>query len=350
MDRPVESADDRGTVLTGTSVEGPTRVMVTGAAGFIGSHLVDALLERGAHVLAVDRRPPGDVTAAVNLAQSIDHPCLRVVTADLLTADLDELVSGVDTVFHLAAVPGVRTSWGPQFTDYINSNIVATQRLLAASGTAGIRRIVMASSSSVYGETPGPSREHDPTGPISPYGVTKLAAEQLCLAYAARPDVPFSVVALRYFTVYGPRQRPGMAISQVLLSALNESPVPLYGDGHQRREFTYVSDIVAATLAAATADVRAAVINVGGGASVTMLEILGLARDVTGNPVPIIHCAEQAGDIPATEADLTLARRILGYHPSVDLRDGMALHAAWLASLPDEQRRSRLLGPLEATR
>lgn len=349
MDRPIELADG-GRILTESSAEVPLRVMVTGAAGFIGSHLVDALLGRGAHVLAVDRRPLNDATTADNLAQSIGHPRLSLLPVDLLTADLDELVSGVDAVFHLAAVPGVRTSWGPQFADYVNSNIVATQRLLSACATAGVRRIVAASSSSVYGETPGPSREHDPTRPISPYGVTKLAAEQLCLAYAARPDVFFSVVALRYFTVYGPRQRPGMAISQVLLSALSESPVPLYGDGHQRREFTYVSDVVTATLAAADADVRAAVINVGGGASVTMLETLDLAREVTGNPVPIIHCAEQAGDVPATEADLTLARRILGYHPSVDLRDGMARHAAWLESLSDEQRRSRLLSPLEATR
>jgi nucleoside-diphosphate-sugar epimerase len=243
------------------------RVVVTGAAGFIASHLVDALLRRGHEVIAADRRSVhNDMLAAVNLTLSVDHPRLRLHTIELVTEDLSHLLTGADTVFHLASVPGVRNSWGSRFDDYVTSNIVATHRLLSACEHTGVRRLVYASSSSVYGMSNGPSRETDPTGPISPYGVTKLAAEQLCLAHAGRPDTRLTVAALRYFTVYGPRQRPGMAISQVLLAALTGISVPLYGDGLQRREFTYVDDVVAATLAAATAEV----INVGGGSSVTM--------------------------------------------------------------------------------
>lgn len=327
------------------------RVVVTGAAGFIASHLVDALLEHGNEVIAVDRRSVhDDMIAATNLAQAVNHPRFRLHTADLVAAELDELVAGADTVFHLAAVPGVRSSWGTRFGDYVTSNVIATHRLLAACENAGVRRLVYASSSSVYGTCSGPSRENDPTGPISPYGVTKLAAEHLCLAHAGRPDTALSVATLRYFTVYGPRQRPGMAISQVLLGALTGIAVPLYGDGRQQREFTYVDDVVAATLAAADTDVVAAVVNVGGGSSVTMLDVLDLAREITGQPVPIVPADAQAGDVATTQADLTLARRILSYRPTVDLREGMARHATWLSRLPDPLRMSLLPDQLEVTR
>jgi nucleoside-diphosphate-sugar epimerase len=272
----------------------------------------------------------------------MDHPRLQLHTVELALVDLEELVAGADVVFHLAAVPGVRSSWGTRFADYVNSNIIATHRLLTACENAGVRRLVLASSSSVYGNCNGPSREHDPTGPISPYGVTKLAAEHLCLAHTRRSDTTLSVAALRYFTVYGPRQRPGMAINQVLLGALTGVGVPLYGDGQQRREFTYVDDVVAATLAAAEAAVKAAVINVGGGSSVTMLDVLDLARENTGQPVPIVPADPQSGDVAATEADLTLAHRVLGYQPTVDLREGMSRQATWLSGLPDPLRMSLL--------
>lgn len=326
------------------------RVVVTGAAGFIGSHLVDALLARGHEVIALDRRDLHDEVAAENLAGAVDYErfCLR--TVELATADLEPLMSRVDTLFHLAAVPGVRGSWGPRFSDYVTSNVMATQRLLAACEHSGVRRLVFASSSSVYGTASRPSREGDPTGPISPYGVTKLAAEQLCLAHAGRPESHLTVAALRYFTVYGPRQRPGMAINQALLGALTGVSVPLYGDGTQRREFTYVDDIVTATLAAATADVTAAVVNIGGGSSVRMLDVLDLAHEITGRPVPITETAPQPGDVSATQADLSLARRLLGYRPSVDLREGMARQAEWLAALPDSTRMSLLPNQLEVSR
>lgn len=314
-------------------------VVVTGAAGFIGSHLVDALLRHGHTVIAADRRcVHEDPLAMTNLAHAIDHPQLRLRRVELATADLDELVTGADAVFHLAAVPGVRHSWGTRFADYVTSNIVATQRLLNACENAGVRRLVLASSSSVYGNGGSPSREHDPTAPISPYGVTKLAAERLGLAHVGRSDTTLSVVALRYFTVYGPRQRPGMAIGQVLLGALTGIGVPLYGDCGQRREFTYVDDVVTATLAAADVDVAGAVINVGGGASVEMRRILELTHEVTGQPVPVAYAEAQDGDVAATKADLTLARRLLGYRPTVDLREGMTRHAAWISTLDDPGR------------
>ena len=321
-----------------------TRVVVTGAAGFIGSHLVDALLVAGHEVVALDRRCVHDnVVAATNLAEALGHDRLRLHRLDLAIDDLDGLVAGADTVFHLAGLPGVRCSWGTRFDDFVTANVIATNRLIGACERVGVRRLVFASSSSVYGTANGPSREGDPTSPISPYGVTKLAGEHLCLAHAGRADTALSVVALRYFTVYGPRQRPEMAIGRVLLAALTGVDMPVFGDGRQRRDFTYVDDVVTATLAAAAAEVTASAINVGGGASVTMLDVVDLATAITGRAVPVVTAPAQAGDVAATEADLSLARRVLDYRPRVNLREGMTRHARWLTGLPDSLRMTRQL-------
>ncbi|MGW0324470.1 NAD-dependent epimerase/dehydratase family protein [Nocardia sp. NPDC003183] len=308
-------------------------VVVTGAAGFIGSHLTDALLAHGIEVIAIDRRSVHtDPLAARNLADALTNPNLAFNQVDLATDELDELISGARIVFHLAAVPGVRDSWDERFPDYAASNVVATQRLLAACERAQIPRLVLASSSSVYGQTSGPSRESDLTYPMSPYGATKLAAEHLCMAHAARPDTSTSVVALRYFTVYGPRQRSDMAISRVLAAVLSGVPVPLYGDGQQSREFTYVDDIVAATLAAAAipVDIDAEIVNVGGGSSVSMLELISLIGQITGRKVPLAMEAPRAGDVEATRADLTLAHALLEYSPCVELREGIARQLDWM--------------------
>lgn len=320
------------------------RTMVTGAAGFIGSHVMDALLARGQTVIAVDRRSPDkDPVAAMNLADAAAHPALTVVTAGLAADDLAALMAGCETVVHLAAVPGVRSSWGERFPDYVAANLLGTQRVMEACWTAGVRRLVVASSSSVYGSSSVLSREGDRTDPISPYGVTKLAAEQLCLAYARRADCPTSVVLLRYFTVYGPRQRADMALGRVLASALTGVPFPLYRDGQQRREFTYISDAVAATIAATIVPVSGGVvINVGSGTTASMREVIDLAGQVTGRPVPIAATRSQPGDALTTAADLRQARHLLDYRPEVALRDGIQQQFDWLMDLAPHQRTALL--------
>ncbi len=320
------------------------RVLVTGAAGFIGSHLVEALLRSGHHVVGVDRRAPTqDAAARENLARTPRDGRFTFERLDLVTDDLSDVVRHCGVVFHLAGIPGVRASWGERFTEYVNANILGTARLLDAVERAGVRRLVFASSSSVYGCTDRPSRETDATAPISPYGVTKLAAEQLCLAHSRRTDTELTVCALRYFTVYGPRQRPDMAIGRILTAALEDSPVTIYGDGGQRREFTYVSDVVTATIAAGRVPVPPPIVNVGGGASVTMTEVLKLAEELTGRTMPVTPAAPQHGDVNATQADLTVAYTALDDRPTVDLPDGMARHVRWLHSLDPQRRRALLL-------
>jgi UDP-glucuronate 4-epimerase len=302
------------------------RAVVTGAAGFIGSHVVETLLQRGTAVLGVDRRSPRDnAMAAENLEGSLGHPGFKLVQGDLVTDELKPWVDGADTVFHLAAVPGVRPSWGDSFAEYLACNVLATQRLLDTCVSLGVRRLVLASSSSVYGEAVGrgPLHEGCVTAPLSPYGVTKLAAERLALAYALAPASPTSVVALRYFTVYGPRQRPDMAIGRMLRGVVTGQPLKLYGDGRQRRDFTFVTDAVAATLAAATAEATAEVVNVGGGDSVSVLDVLRRVADITGTVVPVHDDTHQPGDVQVTEADLTKALELLGYEPSVTLTEGI---------------------------
>ncbi len=310
-------------------------VVVTGATGFIGSHLVDRLLSFGHLVVGVDRRSPStDELAALNLTYALTHERFSLVEAELGHADLDAVVAGADCVFHCAAVPGVRASWGSQFAAYVAANVMGTHRLLAACERVKLRRLVYCSSSSVYGATTRANREADPTRPISPYGITKLAAEQLCLAHAGRPDTELTVVALRYFSVYGPRQRPDMAIGRVLAAALSGAQYTLFGDGTQRRDFTYVDDVVDASIAAARKDIPTTVVNVGGGSSASLIDVIGIARDVVGRAVPLTAVEACAGDVPATAADLSLASTLLDYNPRTDLRSGMARQADWLRRLP----------------
>lgn len=310
------------------------RVVVTGAAGFIGSHLTEALLANGYTVIGVDRRmPAADAIAAENLMRCLGQSGFTFVPADLATCPLEPLLLDAEVVFHLAAVPGVRPSWGVEFPDYVACNIIATQRLIESCVRMWVPRLVVASSSSVYGAAGSqPCAEDIPTRPISPYGVTKLAAEQLCLAYAARPEPVTTVVALRYFTVYGPRQRPDMLISRALHAALGGGALPVYGDGTQRRDFTYVDDAVAATLAAATAPATAEVVNVGGGTNASLAEVLDTISHLTGNPVPTVYAPPQDGDVPATLADPTKARTLLGWQPRFDLTTGLARHLAWMST------------------
>ncbi|MFE3281134.1 NAD-dependent epimerase/dehydratase family protein [Nocardia sp. NPDC059239] len=307
--------------------------MVTGAAGFIGSHLVDALLAKGHEVVALDRRSADHPVTVRNLAAALSNPRLSFHRIDLSADDVTALLPGVRTVFHLAGIGGVRSSWGTSFTDYALANIVGTERILTACETMAVHRLVLASSSSVYGQAEGASDEQAPTRPYSPYAVSKLAAENLCAAHTARRYTGLATTVVRYFTVYGPRQRADMAIARLLAAALTGTPFHLYGDGTQQREFTFVDDAVAATIAAAQTGNHHLVVNVGGGQSISMKSLIDTVGLVTGRPVQLEQCLPVAGDVDCTSADSSLAQHLLGYHPSIDLAEGLRRHAAWMAAL-----------------
>jgi UDP-glucuronate 4-epimerase len=310
------------------------RALITGVAGFIGSHLAAELLRQGWFVTGLDTRSPAsDPVAAENFAELAGDSRFQFVGADVAADDLTILSEGVQVVFHLAALAGVRRSWGDRFSDYLACNVLGTQRLLEACAATDVPRLVFASSSSVYGAGTGkPSQETDPPLPLSPYGVSKLAAERLCLAYASQRGAATSVIALRYFTVYGPRQRPDMAFSRIMRAALSGRAMSLYGTGAQRRDFTYISDAVAATIAAATADARAEVVNVASGRSVPLSDARKAIARLAGAEVQAHRRIAQPGDVDATTADLTKAGELLGYEPRIDLNEGLRSQWEWLAA------------------
>jgi UDP-glucuronate 4-epimerase len=308
------------------------RALVTGAAGFVGSHLVDTLLARGDSVLGVDCFTTyyDRIDKEANVAAAYAEDEFELVEADLRTADIAELLDGVDTVFHQAAQAGVRLSWSAGFADYVGHNVLATQRLLeAVQSSRPAARVVYASSSSVYGnQARYPTTETDLPRPFSPYGVTKLAAEHLCGLYAENWGV--HTVSLRYFTVFGPRQRPDMSIHRLCEAAVRESSFPRYGDGKQIREFTYVSDIVAANLAAADREVPPGTyLNVAGGAEIALNDLIDLVGEVAGSPVAIEPEPTQAGDSLRNGGSIGRARDMLGWGPQVSLRDGIAAQVEW---------------------
>ena len=318
------------------------RALVTGAAGFIGSHLTDSLLADGHDVLGIDCFNDNYEIALkrANVGRARLHAAFRLEVADLARADLAALLEDRDVIFHLAAEPGVRPSWGARFDRYVHNNVVATQRLLEATATRPERRFVYASSSSVYGDAQGlPTSEDALPGPLSPYGVTKLAAEQLCRLYHAEHGV--EAVALRFFSVYGPRQRPDMAFHRFCRAALDGAPIRLFGDGRQTRDFTYVADVVRAVRAAAGAP-RAAggVYNIGGGARVSLNRALEVIAAVAGRPLDVRRQGRQTGDVLHTGADIGRARADLGYAPAVDLEAGLQAELAWVADLEPERARA----------
>jgi UDP-glucuronate 4-epimerase len=310
-----------------------SHALVTGCAGFIGSHLTESLLADGHDVLGVDCFNDNyDVALKqVNLQGARAHARFRLEVADLARADLAELVEDCDVIFHLAAEPGVRPSWGRRFDRYVHNNVVATQRLLEATASRPERRFVYASSSSVYGDAAGlPTAEDALPHPLSPYGVTKLAAEQLCCLYHAEHDV--EAVALRLFSVYGPRQRPDMAFRRFCHAALDGAPIRLFGDGRQTRDFTYVADVVAAARAAAVAPHAAGgIYNIGGGARASLNRALEVLAAVLGRPLDVCRQARETGDVLHTGADIERARSDLGYAPSTGLEDGLRAELAWVA-------------------
>jgi UDP-glucuronate 4-epimerase len=301
-----------------------SRVLVTGAAGFIGSHLCDALLARGDTVLGIDSFTEYYSTARkrANLAAALANG-LEFRRLDLTSDPLVRLVEGIDVVYHMAAQPGVRSSWGEDFDTYARRNVVATQRLLEATLRAGVARFVFASSSSVYGNVgASPARESDRPAPVSPYGLTKVACEELLGVY--RRVHGLSAVALRYFTAYGPRQRPEMAFASFIRAVLLGRPLGVLGDGMQSRDFTFVADVVAATIAAAELGTEP-VYNISGGTNLTLLEAIAEIERLAGRRAMISFSPSARGDAYRTDADLTAARRDLGYTPEVSLGDGLAI-------------------------
>jgi UDP-glucuronate 4-epimerase len=306
--------------------------VVTGAAGFIGSHLCDQLLERAWTVTGIDgftdSYDPGEKLARA--AALVRRPGFSLVTGHLTELPLRRHLAGADVVFHLAGRAGVRSSFALQ-EKYSNDNVVSTQRLLDASRAAGsVRRVVYASSSSVYGDAPLPFREDAEPAPVSPYGLTKLQAEQLCLQAG---DDEMEAVALRYFTVYGPGQRPDMGLRIFAEAALRGEPLTVFGDGSQSRDFTYVDDIVEATIRAASAPVAGLAVNVGGGSTVTLLQTLQLIEELVARPLDLRFERFAPGDVRHTGADLGRARSLLGFAPATRLREGLAAEISWLQDL-----------------
>jgi len=311
------------------------KALVTGVAGFIGSHLASSLLDKGAAVVGVDCFTDYYPRALKerNLAENKLREGFRFAETTIQDADLPALLDGVTHVFHLAAQAGVRRSWGTDFRIYTDHNVDATQRLLEACVGRPLHRFVYASSSSVYGDTVSiPMRETALPQPVSPYGVTKLAAEQLCYLYFANYQVP--TTSVRYFTVYGPRQRPDMAFHRFIKAALRGDPLTLYGDGEQTRDFTFVTDAVAATIAAGDTGVTGRAYNVGGGSRVSVNQLFEIIGRIHGAPLNIRREPAQKGDMRDTFADSTLARTDLGFAPSVSLEQGIEAEYRWLAATP----------------
>jgi len=317
--------------------------LVTGVAGFIGSHLAERLLADGHRVIGIDCFTDYYPRAIKeqNLAALRAHAHFTFVEEDLLRADLVSLAGrGVEWVFHLAAQAGVRASWGNSFEIYTQNNILATQRLLEAARNARVSRFVFASSSSIYGDAETlPTREEVTPLPISPYGVTKLACEHLARLYFRHYGVP--TVALRYFTVYGPRQRPDMAFHKFIRAALENREIVVYGDGEQTRDFTFVADAVDGTVRAAQYGEAGAVYNLGGGARVSVNAVLHELEAILGKRVMVRYAEPQAGDVRHTSADCTRAARVLGYVPRMSLREGLRAEVEWVRGQKAEVRGQR---------
>ena len=311
------------------------RALITGAAGFIGSHLTSALLDRGAEVTGLDCFTdyyPRFIKES-NIAVNAGRPGYHFIEASIQGTDLPALLAGKTHVFHLAAQAGVRKSWGTDFRIYTNHNVDATQRLLEACVGRPLHRFVYASSSSVYGDNVSiPMRETALPQPVSPYGVTKLAAEQLCYLYHVNHEVP--ATSVRYFTVYGPRQRPDMAFHKFIKAAIKGDPLTLYGDGEQTRDFTFVTDAVAATVAAGDKGVPGRAYNIGGGSRVSVNQLFEIIGRIHGHPLNIRREPSQKGDMRDTFADSTLARTDIGFSPKVTLEEGLEAEYRWLAATP----------------
>jgi UDP-glucose 4-epimerase len=305
--------------------------IVTGCAGFIGSHLAERLVVEGYQVVGVDCFTDyyPRATKEANLIKLRQAPRFRLVEEDILELDWAPLLSGARYLFHEAAQPGVRGSWGESFGIYVRNNVMATQKLLEAAKGTGLKAFVFASSSSVYGDAETfPTSEEGALRPVSPYGVTKLACEHLCRMYHKSLGLPIAI--MRYFTAYGPRQRPDMAFHRFIKAILQDQEIVVYGNGEQTRDFTFVSDIVEATLLGTNPNARGEVFNVGGGSRISVNEAIGMLERITGKRARVRYDVSQRGDAKHTSAEISKAATILGYKPTVAVQDGLRKEVEWL--------------------
>ena len=296
------------------------KTLVTGCAGFIGSHLVDKLLEQGYKVVGMDCFTDyyhREIKEA-NISNALKNNNFELIDENILNMDK---FHEVDYVFHLAAQAGVRASWGKSFEIYTRNNIEATQKLLEFYKDREIKKFVYASSSSVYGDTELPMKENSLLKPVSPYGVTKLAGENLCYLYWKNYNVP--TVSLRYFTVYGPRQRPDMAIHKFVKAILNDEEIAVFGDGTQTRDFTYVDDAVKANILAAKSDSIGSVFNIGGGSRISVNKLINEIEKIVGKKARVKHVEKQKGDVRDTWADVSKAKEKLRWKPKTNIEEGL---------------------------
>lgn len=307
--------------------------IVTGCAGFIGSSLSKRLLSEGYRVTGVDCFTDNyeKKNKEANLEPLLQHKNFTMIPKNILEINWSTLLNQGDVIFHQAAIPGVRTSWGKSFDVYVKNNILATQLLLEASKEKAVGKFIYASSSSVYGITEGSTTESKLPMPHSPYGVTKLAGEQLCHLYAANYGVP--TISLRYFTVYGPGQRPDMAFHKFIRALLKGNPIPVFGDGSQTRDFTFVDDIVEANLLAMNSSLTGEFFNIGGKSHIVLRDVIQLLGQLTGVQPRIEWLRKQAGDPPHTWADIGKAEKLLEYEPKVSLEDGLREEISYIKKL-----------------
>jgi UDP-glucose 4-epimerase len=308
------------------------KCLVTGVAGFIGSHLAERLIKEGHQVVGIDCFTdyyPREIKER-NIEKLRSSEGFTFIEANLLDVNLPEMLRGLDYIFHQAAQAGVRASWGTNFEVYTLNNVLTTQKLLEAAKEAPIKLFVYASSSSVYGDAETfPTPETANPKPISPYGVTKLAGEHLCYLYWKNFGMPF--ISLRYFTVYGPRQRPDMAFHRFIKAMLKGKEIIVYGDGKQTRDFTYIDDAVEANLLAMRSEAIGEVFNIGGGSRITINEAIRLLEGIMGKRARVRYVERQKGDVRHTAADITKARKILGYEPKVRIEEGLRREVEWLS-------------------